>query len=322
MAQDARWLAIKAKGGLGNRMLAGVTGLVWADLAGRRAVIDWRDGAYAPEGVDAYPLIFEAPAGSGPDALPATDDVTPALWAGRLDAPVGALIAERGRAEHSSPFAWRRYSVDLSRIDQPETVAVFWSYLPKFRALARPMRADPRFAGRPRAAVIGDCLARWFRPRAGVRAAAAAALAPLPRPLIGVHVRHTDRKAPLDRIEALLLDELARSPGAGVFLATDSAAVEDRLRARVPHLATIAKWFPPEGARIHNNAAAPDMVREAENALIDMHALAGCDRLIHSSHSTFSVAACLIGGLGRDRQIDVDRWNPLVQAKRLIQEFT
>jgi hypothetical protein len=35
-------LLIKGKGGLGNRILSAVCGLIYADLSGRTPVIDWR----------------------------------------------------------------------------------------------------------------------------------------------------------------------------------------------------------------------------------------------------------------------------------------
>jgi hypothetical protein len=53
-----------------------------------------------------------------------------------------------------------------------------------------------------------------------------------------------------------------------------------------------------------------------------MYALSSCDWLVHSRHSTFSVAAALIGGIPKSRQRDIDRSNPRVVVKRWIQAWT
>ena len=76
-----RVLIIKAKGGLGNRILSAVTGLVLADLTNRTPFIDWRDGTYAPEGVDSYPLLFESRLATDCSAYDMAEDVHP----GRLE---------------------------------------------------------------------------------------------------------------------------------------------------------------------------------------------------------------------------------------------
>lgn len=316
-----RSLLIKAKGGLGNRMLAGVCGLVYADLAGRQAIVDWREGSYAPPGVNAYPLLFDTPVEATPDALADASAVTPSIWRGRLNDTVGDLIAEVGEAEHSNPRAYRKYCVALDRTDQPEEVAVFWSYLPKFRRLARALAADERFRGKSEEAIASDYLDRYFTPNARVRGAVRDKLAEIPRPVTGVHIRYTDRKIPLGKFWARIDAARAAAPDGGLYLATDNGEVEAEVRRRYGQVFTIEKWFPEDGGRIHDNTTAPDMTREAENALIDMYALAGVDQLVYSRHSTFSYASKLIGGLSDAQTDDVDRLNLKVRAKRLIQDY-
>lgn len=315
------YLSIKAKGGLGNRMLAAVCGLVYADLAGREAVIDWREGSYAPKGVNSYPLLFQSPIETTPEALDAIDDVTPATWQGRLAQSAGDLIAETGELEHRNPLAYRKYCVPLERVDFPEKLAVFWSYLPKFRRLSKALRQDERFRGRDVERIASEYLTRYFTPNARVIETVQGVISKMPRPITGVHIRYTDRKTPLPTFWRLMDKAVAADPGGSIFLATDNGDVEAEARRRYPHVTTIEKWFPESGARIHDNNAAPDMVREAENALIDMYALAEVDRLIYSRHSTFSYTSRLIGDIPAERAYDVDKWNLTRQAKRLIQEY-
>lgn len=314
-------LLIKAKGGLGNRILSAVSGLVFADLTGRSPLIDWRDGSYAPLGENAYPLLFDTPmTGRAEDFDAAPGPVSPPVWAGHLGLTPERMVDLFAPDRHASATVYRRFCTDLSRLDTPEDIAVFWCYLPKFGRLARHMRRDPRFAGRPAAAVIGDYLTRWFTPNARVRAGVAAMLAEMPRPLIGLHVRYTDRKIPLAPLKAALRRRLAERPGATIFLATDNAAVQAEIAAGFPNVRFTTKHLNPDGSRLHWPSSEIAKVQEAENALIDMHLLAACDHLIYSKHSTFSVTSALIGRIPPARQDDVDRWNPKVVLKRILQD--
>lgn len=315
-----RALLIKAKGGLGNRMLAGVTGVILARLTGRTPVIDWRDGLYVPEGTNLYPLLFRDPIGVDPAQFDASPSVAPPLWAGRLAEQPVSIIARHFPDKHSSPFIYRRLSVPLSGADPAAAIGVFWSYLPKLARLRRRLQADRRFDGRNLDAITQDMLHRFFTPNDRVRQAIADLFAGRPRPVIGVHIRFTDRKVPLAKIERALTRLRMRAPDSDIFLATDSAAAQDHITARFERVFTIDKQLVEDGQALHYaGTQMSDPVREAENAVIDMFALAECDWLIHSRHSTFSVAASLIGGIPGRRQIDVDRFNLKVIVKRWFQ---
>ncbi|MFW2541558.1 NodZ family protein [Primorskyibacter sp. 2E107] len=314
-------LIIKAKGGLGNRMLSAVCGLIFADLTGRAPIIDWRDGSYAPEGVNAYPLLFDTPIDTPIEAF---DDhpgpVNPPVWQGDLDKSPTDLIDRLDPALHSGARVYRRFCTDLTRLHAPEDLAVFWCYLPKFGRLASHLRRDARFRGRSEDSLLQEYLARYFTPNRRVREAVEAYRARFGRPLIGVHVRYTDRKIPVEPLEAALDKALAKKPGARIFLATDNIEIQKRFAERYGDIHFTDKYLPEDGARLHLPQAEIEKQREAENALIDIHLLAGCDHLICSRHSTFAETAILIGSL-RDRMQDVDRFNPAVVSKRIVQRY-
>lgn len=315
----ARYLVIKAKGGLGNRMLSAVTGLVYADLSGRIPVIDWRDGVYAAPGVNAYPLLFDTPLALDPAAFDERRDVTPAVWAGRMPLHAGKMVD----GQHSGARVYRKSCVDLARLDQPEPVAVFWSYVPKMPRLRRHLARDPRFRGRGYDAIMSEYLTRYFTPNARVRDGAAAALAGLARPVIGAHLRYTDMTGPLDKVKAELARLRRQMPEAPIFLATDSAKAQADIQAAFGNLHVTEKYLPEDGRRLHQpgDHTDADPVREAENAMIDMWALAGCDHLIYSRNSTFSGASALIGAIPRARLVNVDRSNPRIMLKRFLQDY-
>lgn len=321
MTAAERFLLIKAKGGFGNRILSACTGVVIAALTDRTAVIDWRDGEYLPHGEDAYPLLFESPTEHVAAEFDERADVAPALWRGRLAEHPTHVISDLFPDDHSNPFIYRRLSIDLAHPEVPDQLAVFWSYLPKMARIRRRASRSPQFRGMPRDQLSRWALDKYFRPNARVRFEVEALFADRGRPIIGVHVRYTDRKVSLDRIFREVRRLRTKVPNAELFLATDNEGVQAKFRERFDHVFAIEKVLGDDDNSLHEHVELDDPLHEAENALIDMWALASCDWLVHSRHSTFSVAAALIGGIPRGRQRDIDRWNLRVVAKRWVQTW-
>jgi len=318
-SQPGRVLIIKAKGGFGNRMLSAATGVVIAELTGRIPVIDWRDGMYAPRGINVYPLLFEDPVGVDPAGYDHCRQVAPPIWSGRLAQHPVDIVEQFFPDKHSSPFVYRRLSVDLAKPTVEEDVAVFWSYLPKMARVRRLSQRSNQFRGLSNDEIVQSVLQRHFRPNQRIGQSVQAITDRAREPFIGVHVRYTDRKVPLARVDRALVALRDRYPDAPVFLATDSGQVEERIIGRFSDVFTIDKQFAIGSASLHDEATFDDPLREAENALIDMWALSRAHWLIHSRNSTFSVAAALIGGITQDHQIDVEKNDVRLVAKRLIQ---
>lgn len=318
----SRVLLIKGKGGLGNRILSAVCGLVFADLTGRRAVIDWRDGSYAPLGINAYPLLFDTPIARDCAVFDrANAPVSPPLWTGHLGLTPQAMIEKFMPKAHSNPMGYRKLCTDLSRLDATEDIAVFWSYLPKFGRISRHLRLDPRFADKSQKTIITNYLNRYFTPNDRVRDQVSAISSKLEQPTIGVHIRYTDRKIPLEAVKKRLRQKRQQMPDAAIFLATDNADVQSQMASEFSNLTHIAKHLRPDGGRLHWPEADIAKLEEAENALIDMYLLARCDHLIYSRHSTFSETSALIGQMTADQLSDVDRLSPTVVAKRWLQAY-
>ena len=316
-----RALVIKAKGGLGNRILSAVTGLLFAEMSGRAPHIDWRDGMYAPRGVNAYPLLFDSRAEVPVESFDERHDVIPPIWSGILSQHPGDVISRLYPDRHSDPFIYRRLCTDLKTPSEPMPVAVFWSYLPKMARLRGRWRKVPALASLSEDEAMQHILRRDFTPNARIREAVASIFKDVPRPVIGVHIRYTDRKISLSAIRRALHRLRRKLPASPIFLATDNALVQEQIRAEFDNVIVNKKWLAADGAGLHIADEERDVVREAENALIDMWSLAQCDYLIHSRHSTFSVTAALVGAIPVNRQVDVDRLNVKVVTKRLFQRF-
>ncbi len=322
-ANEERALVIKAKGGLGNRMLSAVTGCVLAELNGRTPYIDWRDGMYVPPGENLYPLLFDASWMGDLTAFDNATDVAPTPWSGHMDEQPVDIIRRDFPNGHRNPLLYRKLSIDLVGPDPSAKVGVFWSYLPKFKRLASRMAAHPGFSGRDIDQITSDLLDRFFRPVEEVRREVDRIFEGQSGPVIGVHIRFTDRKAPLPKIMRELERLASESPEAAIFLATDSAEAQDAVMSRFPATLTIDKALASDDTALHfSSEGFSDPITEARNALIDMMALARCDSLLHSRHSTFSVTAALLGRIPKARQVDVDRFNAKVAIKQFIQART
>lgn len=319
-AKHKRALIIKAKGGLGNRMLSAVTGLVLADLNHRTGYVDWRDGMYLAPGENLYPLLFDAAWMDDLGALDGEQDVMPAVWAGRLtDQPVD-IIRRHFPKQHQNPLLYRKLSINLTGADPASRAGVFWSYLPKLRRLAGRLARDPRFAHRSLDAITREYLDRYFRPVPEVVQRVDEVFAKLAKPVIGVHIRFTDRKVPLGTIMRELALLSAKMPEATIFLATDSELAQNAILDRFPNVVTLEKAMAKDGAALHfSTDSFNDPVEEARNALADMMALAQCDWLLHSRHSTFSVTAALLGHIPESQQVDIARLDPVVRTKQFFQ---
>lgn len=318
--EDAQKLVIiKGRSGFGNRILPAVAGLIYADLSGRRPVIDWRDGRYADPGVNAYPLLFQAPEPQQPDLWDGETDVRPPAWAGRLAMDGDTLTGGTVLWHRRNPFRYRKYAIRPDRPDPGARVTVMCNTLPKLAQLqaawARADRTAP-FAWNAQACMWLD---RYFTPQPAVLTRVAAIAAALPRPCVGAHVRYTDRKVSLGRALAET-GRLYRSTGArGVFLATDNAEVEAVFRRRFPDLVVAPKADWPPGLPRHRKQSGTLRRRLAEDALVDMWLLGEMDALIYSSHSTFSDMALL--RLGSAPRTDIDRYSPRVALKRLLRRI-
>ena len=317
-----RALLIKGKGGLGNRILSAVCGLIYADLAGRTPIIDWRDGSYAPLGDNAYPLLFDTPivqtcAATDTAACP----VSPAIWAGHLRCSTQEMIDNFMPEAHSSPKAYRFFCINLETLDVPEDIAVYWSYLPKFRRLSKHMYRDPRFSGRPLAGIIKEYLDRYFTPNDRVQGEVIRLSTQMGADAIGVHIRYTDRKIPLKAVLSTLRKRLKQAPDTPIFLATDNAKVQQTMKIDFANLYHIQKYLPANGERLHWPATDIAKIQEAENAMIDMWVLSRCVRLIYSRQSTFSQTSAYLGKMHSKQLDDVDRYSSKVLLKQLIQYY-
>jgi hypothetical protein len=314
---------IKTKGGMGNRMLCAASGILWARAVARTPYVDWRDEAYSRDHENSFPHFF-----ANPDVLADppddTDDICPAAWRGQLGQSVSQMIHAHDPDKHSSLSIHKKYSVDPARADYPQATAVFWYYMGRFEAIAPLARKRvPGYAGLSVEAISRKALREELPLTPAVADPIETFAAEhLSGPTLGVHIRYSDRTTDLRKLEAAVRAQLAGLPDASIFLATDNKRVEDDYRAKFNRVITTPKWFPPEGATMHQNTDCNDPVSNGIEALTDMYLLARCDALVYASRSTFSEISRLVSDIPPDRVTDVDRRDPTMITKRLLRRLT
>lgn len=288
---------------MGNRIFAACTALLYGEIADRKVVIDWRDGSYTEDGENAFPLFFDCPSATPIDQLPKTDSVFPEIWADNLDVTLGKLQQALKLDVYSD------MSFNPSRIDYPEDIIVFASYTHKIHVLR------PLFKGKYahyKNMETPEILRLILDSKLVLSNEIKARLSELKEKnfsekMIGVHVRYTDIKIPLEKLIDAVKKIQSRQQKATIFLATDSQEVIRTFEAEFASLVIAPKWFPPEGQRMHQNwDACPDRVQNGIEALTDLFLLSECQHLVFSSKSSFGYVASLLSKASPRNIYDVE----------------
>ena len=130
-----KYIVVKGTSGIGNRVFAVATGILYAQLSGRQLVVDWRDGSYSNTGTNLFFRYFDCPPAQSVDVLPETDSVYPAIWKHQLHRSLGSLRTELGLTGYSD------MSFDVSRLDSQDDILVLSAYTHKIN-LMRPLLAQ------------------------------------------------------------------------------------------------------------------------------------------------------------------------------------
>jgi hypothetical protein len=321
-----RYLVVKGDQGLGNRILSLLSALLLARLTGRRLVVDWRDPFYASGGRDAFAELLvlrraSSRSGSLPEEVLETDSVRPAVWRGHLHEHASAMRARLGGAT-IGPRGWRPLCVDLERIDHAEHVLVFLCFHDRVDDLRRFVTGELA----PLRRLSTDAILRLLWDENLALAAPLQARVDtfrrdhLDHTAIGVHVRASDKRTRTRAIESAVRRLVAAEPDRRIFVATDNADVLRRYLTCFRNVVATDKPYPPPGEPMHAHPARPDPIRDAADALVDLHLLAACGALVIDSRSSFGRLAALRSAAPRRRIVDVHpgRLLPRIVRKGLL----
>ena len=325
-------LLVKGIAGLGNRVLSLLSATLYAEMAGRRVVVDWRDAVFAPQGdedsrhVDLFPRLFTPGPLTGwddrGDLDGLADDVYPAVWRGQLDVSAADRSLAIDPAKAASFGGTALTSAHPGRLDYPAPLVVMWSWRERLVPMRRHLRRHGPARGKSDFALLRDVCRRTLTPSVEVMARTDAVWAAAEgSPTVGLHVRQTDERAPVGKLLDATARTLDRTGATTLFLATDNGAIEADVRSRFADVkvVTLAKQFPPPGTPMHYDPSCRDRVSCAREALCDMLLLGRCDDLIYAGRSSFGIVARLFANDAQRAQ-DCDRWVPKVMLKKAVQK--
>jgi hypothetical protein len=301
----SRTVIVKGIGGLGNRIFALLSAVLYAQLTARKVIVDWRDGFYAEPGTNAFPLLFRSGSVATADSDLQSPSVAPWMWRDRLHVDARAIykMLEPNGAQ-GCPFIGSLYSFDPANLNHPEDVIVMWSSITLIGRMRRHLAGEWRAMDDE--AINARLFGEHLRVHPLIAAHAAEIMDTWPnRPRIGVHVRHTDRTTNIRRLQRHLDAICLRQPEAIIFLSTDSAGVEKAIRRRYRGVLSVPKWFPTSGPLHTPKAPCPDRRAMAHSSLLEMSLLAGCDYLVMNTDSAFSQVAKLLWKGDRRGVVDV-----------------
>ena len=292
---EEKFLLVKGIGGLGNRMECALTGILCARLSGRRLLIDWSDHCYSNDGSNVFHRFFQCSACPPTDEIPTTDSVSPGIWRGHLHRSAWDMRAQYGGVFDSE--TWRKFSIDLTKLNYREDVVVMWTHSEKVDLLRDHFKgAFKEFAAASSGAILSNLLEEDLILHPDIRERVDQFRGTcFTKKTVGVHVRYTDFRSRLWTILKKLNALLKREPDLLIFLSTDNMQIKNMFEASYPGVIITPHWYSSTpGLAIHGNRNCQDPIESGIEALVDLYLLAECDYLIIDTNSSFSYVAKLL----------------------------
>lgn len=325
----SKYLLVKGYAGLGNRIAALVTAILYAQLNNRTLTVDWSDTFYSTTGENAFPKLFKLNnLKSTSEILTHSSSIFPKIWTHQLNKSIDILIdRESDAVKQGGQRVFAKYAANLHRLNYNEEVIVYSSYVEQLSILRRHFKGKFKHLKRLSNEqifkqvfkdnlefsdvvheLIQDFESKYFQGKQ----------------VIGLHIRHSDKAISLARYEKALKEQLEKTPDATIFLATDNRLVEQTYQAKYPNIVVTSKWLPEPGQKAHGNDSCPDLLIHAVESLVDLSLLARCDYLIYSRTTSFAQTARIISTtLSAERCFDIqtyeDQRNKSVEER--IQKF-
>lgn len=304
----SKFLLVKGRSGLGNRMLSALTGILYARLTDRRLLVDWSDPLYSDDGSNAFHRVFRCLSCSPTSGIPATDSVFPSIWRGHLHE--SSTVMQGRYRPHTSPESWQQLSsIDLTKLDYQEDVVVMWTSTEKVGLLRDHLSAQfKELEGVTKQAILSKLLREDLLLQPEIRERVVHFKDNQFRmATVGVHVRYSDHRSHLWAILKALNTLLKSEPNLQIFLSTDNIAVKKMFEESYPRVITTPHWYPPPGLSWTSTEICPNRIENSIEALVDLYLLAECDYLIIDTSSSFSLVASLLTRAPRSNIFNVKR---------------
>ena len=288
-------LLVKGIEGLGNRILCMLTASLYAQLTGRKLVVDWRDECYASGGTNAFDHFFLSHLCWPVSKVPETDSVAPEIWRGHLNEPAWLLRERHGKLNDAN--GWRAFSVDLGRLDYSQHVAVMWTYKdelnplrPHLHAAGKPLSSESRFA------VLRSLLHQNFILHPQIREAVDRFKEHnFTKRTIGVHIRYSDYRTALWPTLKAVYELIDFDPTCRIFVCTDNIQIKRLFERQFRNVVSTSHWFPSTpGLPLHYDMNRPNPLLTGIECLVDLYLISECDELIVDTSSSFAYVATLL----------------------------
>jgi hypothetical protein len=312
-------LLVKARAGLGNRLLALMPALAWADRYQIPVCIHWRDGMYAPRGECGFTPMFSLKNVEQIDfsSLDRSLPAHPEVHSGRLDMHAFHLAKEldpkhRANSPLNQKFGHRKLAVDLG--EPPHRgINVFVAYQDIWRGRGFVRRAFGVDLPKDRMSFLRACFSRYLDVNQEIVGPVTeyCAKESAGKRSISVHFRNTDRAGKIE-LHFRALDRMLHDAGdAVIFLATDSEASVAKFQNRYGDaIRQLPKSFAEDGKAIHVASSESDKDRMAAEALKDVWLLRCGDELVYQGESTFGQIAQAMRPEPHRRVVNVSKNRP------------
>jgi hypothetical protein len=196
-----KFLLVKGRAGLGNRILCALTGILYARLTGRRLIIDWRDETYSNDGSNVFHRFFQCHCSSQTEEIPVTDSISPNIWRGHLHESAIDISRRYPPAVPGDLEVWRRFSVDISKLDYKEDVLVMFSYIEQVDILRRHFNGSCKALRKASTkAILKELLRENLKPHPLIQERVDRFKQDwLNQKTVGVHIRYMDKKLGFQR---------------------------------------------------------------------------------------------------------------------------
>lgn len=328
-----KFLLIKGVAGIANRVLCLLSGIVYAQIADRKLIVDWSDKLYSNDGSNIFPKLFTLSNVHQVIEIPNTDSVYPLIWKDNLHKPVTQVRKEHGYGFGGKkknmlrlfPFIRYKFTINIGNLNYQEKMLVRWSNSAEIQKLQHHLQkqnSELRFYNEK------DILKQLIRKHIKLNENIQKRISNFQKENfseknIGVHIRYTDRKNPFDKFYTII-DKIIEKSSTDykIFLATDNKVVERQFKDRYKEMIIVTKkWFPHNTNvldRLHFHPDCPDKLENAIEALIDLYLLGNCDYLICDQNSSFALLAELISDIPEANIFDASKQRFKTKLKKTL----
>lgn len=329
-----KFLIVKGKAGMGNRILSALDGILYSHLTNRKLIVDWSDYTYSNDSSNAFSHFFTIPQSSSLNEILNANNIksiSPAIWENNLDKSVNHVINTYETGKNKQRDSLSKYTIDIKNLHYTEDILVRCSFTGNIHGFRQNLLNKGEFSNLMNLK-DEEILKKLIRENLDLNEDIKKRInlfkdKYFKEHVIGVHVRYTDIKTDLDKYPKIIksiLDKKDKAKKVVIFLATDNKLVESYFCDKYGknNVILTEKWYPQDSKYLHQNQECPDRLENGIQALVDMYLLAACNYLIYDGNSTFGFVAKLISDIPDSKVIDISRYSVRRKIKRLINHFS